>query len=334
MGRHIKATKRTGAAASLVTLAALAVGPLCPLASAQTPGPTSRAGELFDEAKTMMDKGNFAEACPKLAESESLDPQVGTMLNLALCYEALGKTASGCSMWRDAEAAAARKLQSDREQLARERAAKVCSRAPQIAVDVAPQSGRDRVEVAINDVLVPRERWGTSQPLDPGEYELRASGAGLRPWSSKVVVDEQHPAVVVVPVLAEAPDASTGPATPAPDRRGQHLKTAAWVTGAAGLAVVAVGAAFGVSAIVNNVAANGSHNCVRDICNAAGESDRQRVIEDANVADVMLAVGVGGVATGVALWLLGSHAPRPSSGVYVQPAVAERSWSLSVGRVW
>ena len=95
-----------------------------------------------------------------------------------------------------------------------------------------------------------------------------------------------------------------------------------------------VGAAFGVSAMVNDGAANGSHNCVRDICNAAGESDRQRVIEDAHVADVMLAVGLGAAATGVALWFIGSKAPRRASGVYVQPAIAERAWSLSVGRGW
>jgi hypothetical protein len=334
MCRHLEVTNPVTAALSRVALAILAAGTFCLPASAQALDRPAQAAVFFDEAKTMMDSGNFAEACPKLAESESLDPQVGTMLNLALCYEALGKTASGCLMWRDAAVAAARKLQSDREKLARDRAEKVCSRAPQIAVDVAPQSGRGHVEVTINDVLLPRERWGTSQPFDSGEYELRATGEGLRAWSSKVVVDETHPALVVVPVLAPVSNDSTTPSAPAPDRTARGLTIAGWATGVGGLAAVGVGSAFGVAAMVDDSAANRAHDCVRDTCNPAGESERQRAIDDARAADVMLAVGAGAVATGVVLWLVGSHAPRRAAGFYVQPAVAERACALSIGQVW
>lgn len=334
MRRHIEDTRRINAALWPVAFVSLVAGTVCDRASAQAPDRAAPAAALFDEAKAMMDRGNFAEACPKLAESESLDPQVGTMLNLALCYESTGKTASGCSMWRDAAAAAARKLQSDREDLARERAEKVCSRAPQIALAVAPQWGRDRIEVTVDDAALPRERWGTPQPFDPGEHALRATGPGLQPWESKIVVDDLHSAVVVVPVLAQISNASSNAPASAPDRRGAHLKSAAWVAGGVGLAAIGVGSAFGVAAMASDGQANSGRNCVRDICNATGESDRQRAISDARLADVMFAVGIGGLATGVALWLLGPHAPRPASGVYVRPGLAGGAWSLSMGEAW
>jgi hypothetical protein len=73
-----------------------------------------------------MNEGNFAEACPKLSKSQALDPQVGTMLNLALCYQSLGETASACGWWRDAAAAAAGKSQHEREQFAREQMDATC----------------------------------------------------------------------------------------------------------------------------------------------------------------------------------------------------------------
>jgi len=332
MRRHIADTLRSTTLPLPAALAALAMATFCPSASAQTGDRTAAASALFDEAKTMMDKGNFLEACPKLAESEALDPQVGTMLNLALCYEFVGKTASGCAMWREAEAAAARKLQSDREELARDRAAKVCAKAPRIAIDVAPQWGRDRVEVTINEVRLPPEQWHTPQPFDPGAYELRAKGAGLRPWSSTVVVDEQHPAVVVVPVLAPEADAPAAP-PPAPDRRAPRLMTGAWIAGAAGIAALGVGSAFGVAALINDGAATRGNNCAHNNCNPEGASDRQRAIGDARVADVMFAVSAGTVATGIVLWLVGSHV-RPASSVYVHPAIAESAWALTVGEVW
>ena len=62
-------------------------------ASAQGHDPVA-AEAAFAEARALMQKGRFDEACPKLEASLSLDPALGTLLNLGDCYEKVGKTAS------------------------------------------------------------------------------------------------------------------------------------------------------------------------------------------------------------------------------------------------
>src|SRR5678815_2674366 len=77
---------------------------------------------LFDDAKRLMASGRAAEACPKLAESQRLDPGVGTLLNLGDCYDQTGKPSRAWATFREAEAAALREGQSDRVRYAKRRA--------------------------------------------------------------------------------------------------------------------------------------------------------------------------------------------------------------------
>ena len=52
------------------------------------------AQSLFEEGRQLMSNGKFAEACPKFESSYKLDPAAGTLLNLAVCHEKVGRTAA------------------------------------------------------------------------------------------------------------------------------------------------------------------------------------------------------------------------------------------------
>ncbi|MCL2451247.1 MAG: hypothetical protein FWD17_20060, partial [Polyangiaceae bacterium] len=66
-------------------------GPGAGHAFAQTASEEAAAEALFEQGRDLMLAGRVAEACPKFAESERLDPAPGTLLNLATCYERNGQ---------------------------------------------------------------------------------------------------------------------------------------------------------------------------------------------------------------------------------------------------
>src|SRR5580692_6130162 len=59
------------------------------------------ADAVFREAQGLLAQGKTHEACEKFAESNRLDPQLGTLLNLAVCHEQEERTATA---WSDYDA--------------------------------------------------------------------------------------------------------------------------------------------------------------------------------------------------------------------------------------
>jgi hypothetical protein len=80
------------AARGLLGACALLASTPC-FAADPTPAQLAQAEDLFQRAKTAMERREYRAACPMLAESYRLAPAGGTLQNLAVCYEAEGKVA-------------------------------------------------------------------------------------------------------------------------------------------------------------------------------------------------------------------------------------------------
>ena len=81
--------------------AAVAACSLSPrIARADDEAATAQA--LFDQATALKANEDWAGACPKFESSYRLDPALGTLLNLANCFEKLGKIASAWARWEEA----------------------------------------------------------------------------------------------------------------------------------------------------------------------------------------------------------------------------------------
>src|SRR5687768_3323445 len=107
---------RVGLGACVLTLAATLATSAGAQESASTDS-TARADSLFREAEQFFRAGEIAGACARLAESHRLDPALGTLINLALCHERQGRTATAMTELHEALATAKEKGQTERQRL-------------------------------------------------------------------------------------------------------------------------------------------------------------------------------------------------------------------------
>src|SRR5262249_43347029 len=59
------------------------------------------AEKAFEEGRDLFRAGKYADACVRFEQSEQLDPQMGTLFNLAQCDEKIGKLASAIVAYRE-----------------------------------------------------------------------------------------------------------------------------------------------------------------------------------------------------------------------------------------
>jgi len=302
-------------------------------------GNATVAQALYDQAKGLMAKGNYAEACPKLEESQRLDPGSGTLINLGDCYEHEGRTASAWSAFLEAAAAAKNVGNTARERAARDRAAQVVGKLSNIEIDVAPSSAAPGLEVVRDGLVVDEPQRNTPIPVDPGTHTISARAEGRVPWSTEVVVKADHQTTTVaIPTLAAAaPTAATAappalppqapaapPVMPAPSSSPEPLNEAhgglgtqrvlALVAGGVGVVALGIGTAFGVES-------KSKHDDADKHCDGAACRDQTGVdlskdaTRDGNVATVGLIVGLAGLGGAAVLWFTGGNSSGPSTQV-------------------
>lgn len=286
---------------------ALAAGCASSLASGPAyaePSATDRAvaQTLFDQGRALMDEGRLAEACSAFARSQKLDPGAGTRLNLALCHEAEGRTATAWMELNEALSQAKRDHREDREQLAQQHIAALTPNVPHALLKVTDKS--EELEIRLDDVLLDRAVWDGPIPIDPGDHVVVASAPGKRPFRARPRFTLGETVTVVVPPL-ETGDAGTPGANGANgvnvDRPEQGHRTLGWVIASGGLASVAVGAYFGVRAL--DAKSESDRLCPKTPC-----TDREgaELSKDAVTFGwgANIGIGVGLVALGIGTYLI------------------------------
>lgn len=128
------------------------------------------AEALFSEGRRLFAEGNYAAACTKFEESNKADPAEGTQLNLAMCWEKLGKTASAWTMYMQVANALSSHGRRDRAQLAQARAAALLPTLSKLAI-TAPAGSSIRVDGAPWSAAL----TGIATPVDPGRHTIEAS---------------------------------------------------------------------------------------------------------------------------------------------------------------
>jgi hypothetical protein len=233
-------------------------------AQGKSGGNRAAAEALFNQGRELMTAGKFAEACPKFEASQQLDPGLGTMLNLAECYEKTGRTASAWAEYREAIPLARAAGSKARQDLATERAQALQERLSTLTIRA--MSGDDsnaHLEIRRDGVALQEAELGAPIPVDPGEHVIEAVAPGKQPWSSKVQVGPNAAKVAVdIPTL-KASDSAAAPPTQAPATTtttitsppadtgtdpGAARRTTGLILGGVGVVGIGLGAFFGVSA--------------------------------------------------------------------------------------
>lgn len=284
------------------------------------------AEELFRRAKALMAEKKDREACPLLEESERLDPQIGTLLNLAICHENMGRIASA---WGEFKAVEQRANRNDRVKMAHDRAARLEARLSRLKI-VATEKPAGLV-VKVDGETTGEPLWG-GVAVDPGTRTIEASAPGKVTATVKADVEGEGALVTVtVPRLEDQPAPKpvvVAKLDPAIEQReidrvaaNRARRTTGVVVGASGLAVLAAGGVFGILAIGKNGDASRAcpEPCVAGSSAARTADDHtDRALLFANIANV--AIPVGAVAAAVGAWLFFGAGPTERRTAWLAPA--------------
>lgn len=321
------------------------------LAAAEGAADVAAAQALFDEGKSLMDARRFREACPKLAESQRLDPGGGTTLLLAMCHEGEGRLASAWADYNQAVTEARRDRRADRERAAE---AKVKELAPRLArMRVVSLGNEDGLELKRDGTVLGRAQWSTAIPVDPGEIRFEATAPGRKPWQGVVRIEGEGklfevriPALEAAPVVvAPAPPPTTAPEargresaspsrTPPPSSSSSDRILVSAVVGGAGVLALGVGSVVGLSAM-------SSWKSVHDACPGgrcttdASVKDAASVRSRADASTVLFVLGGLAVAAGVTIyvaWPSGEpEDAKPARAFGVTPFATAHGGGLSLG---
>lgn len=301
----------------------------------------AQATQVFQQGHALADKGDYAAACPKFEESVRLYSGVGPLLNLADCYEHLGRTASAWRTYKTALEKAVASHEADRQKQARAGIEALETRLPRLKIVVSTDADLPGLVIKRDGLVVPRENFGVADPLDPGDHTVEASAPGKTTWSRTSQLDSGGSVDVTVPVLKTAensptPEVSSAAGSDSTPQRGSSQRLIGLVAAGVGVVGIGVGSYFGLSAKSKHDDSQ-THCRTSTQCDPAGidlNSDAQHA---ATLSTITFGIGLVALAGGAALYFTSPRDSAPqttSARIRVVPAVSPTQAGLGMQGTW
>lgn len=300
---------------------------------------TGMADALFNEAKALAEKGEWAAACPKFQASYESAPALGTLLNLADCLEHQGLQKSAYDRWSEAITAAEAK-KDERAIYAKERRSKLDGHLASLTLDVTQAS--EKLVVEVDGKAVDEAKFGLPFQLDAGEIKvavLRGEQV-LETKTVKVVDGEAQRLPLDLAAIAKAHPATKAVQEEPADPTQRYAGIVVLSTGLAGIAAFGVleGVAFSKRAAAESDGLCAEQDSGSLVCTPAGYDEAELA---GTLAEVGQWVGVGGLAVaavGLTVFLTAPKDAPAEKGVvekaYVAPILGPGRVGVVAGGVW
>ncbi len=293
------------------------------------------AEALFRDGRALMEKRDYAAACPKLEESYRIDPASGTLLNLAVCHEGQGKLATAWAEYQSALGLARRQGRQKRVVFAEAALERLEPQVPKLVLHVNETPGAE-LTVELDGAKLGSAGWGSAMPVDPGTVVVVAEAPGFLPYRAEIAVAVGQKLTLQIPRLEHAPSGQEGSPTQAPVSQQAAVvgdsepsgtssrRVGAYVAGGLGLVSLGAGAFFGLRAA--DLQSESDEHCSTDgTCSKRGLELYESAQSSATLST--LGVGLGLVGLGVAGYLLiTDEGTSPASATEVS---AQRAWGLA-----
>jgi|SRR5687768_8536423 len=276
-------------------------------AIAQPTDSVAAAEQLFEQARALFDKGNFAEACPRFGASYKLDPALGTLLNMATCYEMLGHIASAWGHYREVVVHATKVNDAARIDIAKQRIAALEPRLPKLTIR-APKQAVVGLTVTRDDAPLDTAVLGATLFVDPGPHTVSAQAPGYKTFTEQLEIKEGEAKEVQLAFEA-APEqrrSMEGPMTivrEQSDPGGTRRMFGLTLGGAGAVAIItSVGFGFAARDSWNSAFDDGLCDRSTNECTPEGQDLARTARTRALVANIVGGAGIAMVAAGAVVY--------------------------------
>jgi hypothetical protein len=276
----------------------------------------TRADQLFAEGKALL-ASNLIQACGKFDQSLRENPAaIGTLLNVALCDEKLGRIASAVAKFSEARDRAIEQGLREHVRAAEEHIAALGPSIPYLAIKLTEQL--PGTTVVLDDAVIAVTALDHIA-VDPGERVIVVSAPSRLPYRTTLIIGKAERRDVTVPVLAASIVVHSSLR-----RIGQISTIGGGVLMGTGLGIGLYARNLYRAQFGHQVTGDGKCNDMNH-CEAYGQSRTQRAHTLGNVGTVVGLLGVGVTVAGAYLWF---SAPSESA---TEPAARHLGFAPQLG---